>query len=986
MLALPTLVGVLAWPVGLSGEQGGADALAERLLRAPEAERQQLLTHPESGSVEVAQALVGLGMKAKRDADFPRAARAFKAGEAVARRAGAEKELGQALGGMADVLYFQGELARALEAARESLRVRERLGDAPEQAQAWSLIGKVHNALAQYPDALAALQKALDLWTAAGDRRNAARALANIGAIHANYDFDEALRHYEQALQVLEEVGERRAAVNVINNIGFTHNNRGEYRVGLEYCTRALSMAEALGDRVQMAGSLNCMADSHRARGSYAQALGLFHRTLKLSQEIGYKWQTLETLTNIGLVHFAQGEYQAAIHVYKQGLRLNKEMGGTANVAEGLMSIAAAAWRLGDRQRAEANYRESLRVSEREGNQDFVARNLQQLGRMALESGRYAEADRLLKRALETHEALKSQSAIADALNGLAALRLATDRPGEALEMARRSADISGALDQPEARWEAQTLTGIAHRRLGQTDAARREFNEAVAVIEGLRLQLVGRAHGREQFFESKLSPYHELIALTIAGGSAAEALELAERSKARALADLMQAGGVDVNGAMSAADRREEERLRAALASANRKVQAELERNATDTGRLPSLETERRAKRAAYEAFQATVYAKHPELRLQRGGADSFKFAEAVRLIPDTSVAVLEYTVTESQSFLFVLTRDESSPKLASYTLAAGQKSLSDLSRRFRQRLAARDLAYADDARRLYDLLMAQARGQLRGKTRLVVVPDGPLWEVPFQALQDASGRYVIESAAVSYAPSLTVLRETLRRPANGGPLTLLAMGKADFGAKGAGAADSFMSNLGPLPDAERQVRLIGALYGGDRSTTYLGPEAREDRFKAEAPRHAVLHLATHGVLEESSPLYSHVVLSPGPSGSSEDGLLEAWEMLELKLDAHLVVLSACETGRGRIAPGEGIVGTMWAYFVAGSRALLVSQWKVESVSTTELMTAFHRRLAGGGGSKAEQLRQASLEVLREPRYAHPFYWAGFVLVGDPN
>jgi CHAT domain-containing protein len=177
----------------------------------------------------------------------------------------------------------------------------------------------------------------------------------------------------------------------------------------------------------------------------------------------------------------------------------------------------------------------------------------------------------------------------------------------------------------------------------------------------------------------------------------------------------------------------------------------------------------------------------------------------------------------------------------------------------------------------------------------------------------------------------------------------------------------------------------MIAGLYGPERSTTYLGPEAREDRFKQEAPRHAILHVATHGMLDETSPLYSHVVLSPGSGGSSEDGLLEAWEMMGPKLDADLVILSACETGRGQIAPGEGIVGTMWALFVAGSRALLVSQWKVESGSTTELMTAFHGGLLRGDGGKAAQLQRASLALLRQPRYAHPFYWASFVLVGNP-
>jgi CHAT domain-containing protein/tetratricopeptide (TPR) repeat protein len=933
-----------------------------------------------------AQSLLALGDKAKLESDFPRALRAFQAAEAAARRAGAEREIGRALGGTADVLYLQGELARALEAARESLRVRERLGDAGEQADAWNMRGKIKNALAEYPDALASYRKALDLWTAAGDRRSAARATNNIGQVHALLsDPDEALRHYEQALRTFEEIGERRFAATVTNNIGLLYFFRGEYPRALEYCTRSLAMQEALGDRVQIAGSLSCLGNIHGGRGAYAHAIDLFHRILKVSQEIGHKWLTIEAWNNLGLVHFAQGDYRLAIDAYKRSLRLNKEMGGTTNVPDGLMNIAAAAWRLGQLRRAEANYRESLRVSERAGSKAMVANNLHDLGLMALEAGRHAEAGRLLKRALDVREALKDRYGTAESLNGLAGLRLAAGRAGEALDLARRSAEIARTYEQPELRWEAETLSGVAYRRLGQTEAARRSFQQAVEVIDGLRLQVVGPPRGRERFFESKLSPYHELISLAMADGSAGEALEMAERSKARALADLVQSGRVDVGAAMSDGDRREEGRLRSALVSVNQKVQAERAREAPEAARLASLEAERQAKRTAYETFQAAVYAKHPELRLQRGGAAPFTLVEAGGLVPDASVAVLEYAVTEEGSYLFVLTRDRGAPKLDSYRLA-GRRSLSDRARRLRKRLAARDLSFAEDARGLHELLLGPARRSLEGKTHLIVVPDGPLWEVPFQALQDTAGRYVIESAAVSYAPSLTVLRETLRRPASSGRRrTLLAMGKADFGAKGARPALSLMSDLGPLPDAERQVRLIGALYGPDRSSIHLGQEASEDRFKAEAPRHGILHVATHGVLDEASPLYSHVVLSPGEGGSSEDGLLEAWEMADLRLKADLVVLSACETGRGRIAPGEGIVGTMWALFVAGSRSLVVSQWKVESASTTELMTAFHRGLAGGEGGAAAHLRSASLEVLRNPRYTHPFYWAGFVLVGNP-
>ncbi|HYX43107.1 MAG TPA: CHAT domain-containing protein, partial [Pyrinomonadaceae bacterium] len=144
------------------------------------------------------------------------------------------------------------------------------------------------------------------------------------------------------------------------------------------------------------------------------------------------------------------------------------------------------------------------------------------------------------------------------------------------------------------------------------------------------------------------------------------------------------------------------------------------------------------------------------------------------------------------------------------------------------------------------------------------------------------------------------------------------------------------------------------------------------------------------HGVLNNANPMYSHVVLSQTAGNGSEDGLLEAWEIMKLDLKADLVVLSACDTARGRIGAGEGVIGLTWAFFVAGSPTTVVSQWSVESASTTELMLNFHRSLrAPGGGSlyamtKAEALRQAQLKLLRTKRYQHPFFWAGFVVVGD--
>jgi CHAT domain-containing protein len=142
------------------------------------------------------------------------------------------------------------------------------------------------------------------------------------------------------------------------------------------------------------------------------------------------------------------------------------------------------------------------------------------------------------------------------------------------------------------------------------------------------------------------------------------------------------------------------------------------------------------------------------------------------------------------------------------------------------------------------------------------------------------------------------------------------------------------------------------------------------------------ILHFATHGILNNATPMYSHLMLAPGTT--DEDGLLEAWELMQMDLQADLAVLSACETARGKFGAGEGVIGLSWALFVAGVPSTVVSQWKVESAATRDLMIGFHRNLRAANTTKAAALRAAALSVMKRPTTSHPFYWAGFVLVGD--
>jgi CHAT domain-containing protein len=295
----------------------------------------------------------------------------------------------------------------------------------------------------------------------------------------------------------------------------------------------------------------------------------------------------------------------------------------------------------------------------------------------------------------------------------------------------------------------------------------------------------------------------------------------------------------------------------------------------------------------------------------------------------------------------------------------------------KFRSQLASRDLDYRESARAVYARILGPAAPVLRNKKRLVIVPDGPLWELPFQALITPGGKHLIEDATIFYAPSLAAAQtmRTLPRAPADASRTLLAIG----------APAKSAASLPVLPEARRELLEVGQVYGSKTAEVLMSDRADKQRWKAEAPNYRILHIATHGVLDSNNPLSSFFDLNRA-TGDTEDNILEAREILKMNLRADVAVLSACETARGKYRFGEGMIGMSWAFLIAGTPATVVSQWKVDSASTSQLMVAFHKNLKSHAdfSRKADALRTAALALLETPQYRHPFYWAGFVVIGD--
>jgi CHAT domain-containing protein/Tfp pilus assembly protein PilF len=834
-------------------------------------------------------------------------------------------------------------------------------------------------------------QKCLTTFEERGDKKGQAHALHSMAFVHdAERRHQLAVELYEKSLALAQEAGDRKLTALIFNGLGLAHTNLGHYEVGLDFYFKARALSEELGDKGTLNMALNNIGTRYLAQGRYAEALDYLHKSLAVLLEMGasadkrslaYKYQ------NIGLVYRRQGHLDQALAYSRKSLDLLVEADDKFGIANLQNNIGVIYKSQGLYAEALEWFRKALPAYEALNATPGIARVLNNIGDTYRLQGRHDEALEPLMKSLRLRESGKDRGAVTLSLNNLARLYEAQGKYGEMLEVSQRSAKLADDIYSREEIWTAQDNIGRALVGLGKPTEARDSFLAAIAGIEALRREVAGGEQQQQSFLENRLSPWFGMIDVLVSQQKYTEALTFAEQSKARVLLDALQAGRTNLRKSWSKEEQQAEERQRQNLVTLNSQLMTESRRDKPDAARVAELKSAVEKARLEYEDFETRLYVMHPELRLQRGEAPIVKPEELASFVQDSSSALLEYVVDDDKTFLFVVTRRNNDADVRVYTLPLKRDELAKQTEAFRKQLAARDLGFRAAAFKLYESLLKPAETQLRGRTNLIIVPDNTLWDLPFQTLVNSSNRFLIEDAAISYAPSLTVLREMTKRrkveAAHASPPTLLALGNPLVGSETLKRAALTLRDgkLEPLPEAEQEVKALGRLYGASRSKVYIGAEAREDRVKGEASRAKILHFATHGILNNASPMYSHLALAEG--GAGEDGLLEAWELMQLDLRADLVVLSACETARGRIGAGEGMVGLSWAMFVAGVPSIVVSQWKVESAGTRDLMVNFHRGLISSG-AKSAALRQAALKVMKNPETSHPFYWGAFVIVGD--
>jgi CHAT domain-containing protein len=349
----------------------------------------------------------------------------------------------------------------------------------------------------------------------------------------------------------------------------------------------------------------------------------------------------------------------------------------------------------------------------------------------------------------------------------------------------------------------------------------------------------------------------------------------------------------------------------------------------------------------------------------------------------------ILEYVLDEPRSFCLSITRNGTEIT----RLNAGKGEIENLTERYLSNV--RTLKPVSDlAKKLYSILIAPVSAAA-GKSHFIIVPDGGLYLLPFDALEDSGGKPLVESVDVTYVPSASVreilmARKRIRPPTR----TFLGVGDVAYDPTNSNSLTGRLvrglydlagvKQLRNLPGSKQEVIDADRALGGSGSVLLLGPNATTTAFEAEPlGDFSVLHLAVHSIPSTQFPLRAALVLGRNPA-SSQDGLLQEWQITGFSLNADLVTLSACDTGVGRIEGEEGVTDLADAFLFAGAKSVVASLWESDDAYTEALMRQFYQHLAAHE-NKDVALQHAKLDLIHEyGGDAPPFYWAGFILEGE--
>jgi CHAT domain-containing protein/tetratricopeptide (TPR) repeat protein len=919
-----------------------------------------------------------------------------------------------ALARTANAHYLLSDLPKSLALFQQALPLFKATGEKKLQAYVLNECGLIYNSMGDPDKALASYNEALALKREIGDRWGEAATINNIGLYYSSKGFKQrALEYYNQSLQIRREVNDREGEAADLNNLGSVNNSINKKDKAIESYEAAVAIMRAIGDKRSEAVTLSNLGVIYASLGDAGKCLYYYNQALQIHQETGNPQGEAISLNNIGQFYSASGDKQKALEYYTRSLEIRRRIPDKRGIANMLSNIGAVHGSLGDRQKSIEYFEQALEMARSTGDFRLQSGVLSLLGR--------------------TYDGLGDKDRAAQYHNqSLLISRSVNDQAGEAASLATLAQLERDRNNLPVARQQIEAAIEII------------DYLRSSIESQEIRVAYFATVKKYYDFYVDLLMRMHQQNA---AGNYQAEAFQVSERARARMLIETLIEGGAKIREGVDAGLlERERELLKQLSTKADRL--ARLMTGKSEEAQINTARDEIEALRTQVQQLRTRIRLTSPRYASLTQPAP-LSLAEIQKQALDADTLLLEYSLGEERSYLWAITSGaisshslpgrkeiETAAKRLSDLLTARSKEIEFETVEEKQaRVGRADAEFPKAAAALSQLILSPVAKQL-GNKKLLIVSDGILQYIPFAALpvadrQPAAGDYrplIVdhEVTSIPSASTLVVMRRELsgRKPA---PKNIAVLAdpvfatsdprcKAEVAKKAAAKSPDLMAQrrglaeltnedmlkairdvglidnslqLPRLPGTRHEAEAIGALVARTNVKAVLDFEAsREAAMSRELSQYRYVHIATHGVVSSRYPEWSGLVFSlVDRDGQPREGILRAQDIYNLSFPAELVVLSSCRTGLGQNIRGEGIVGLTRSFMYAGAARVMVSLWAVQDGSTARLMTQFYKDLLGAKPSHpAAALRAAQLSMLKDRQFSAPYYWAAFILQGEPN
>lgn len=822
---------------------------------------------------------------------------------------------------------------------------------------------------------------------------------------HANY---LSLEKFEQAIFLGRETGFPDIELKCFRQMGETYWQMGRLNLFLESNKKGLEISNRINHKIEKGKFLNNIGVYYQKQNDYSLALIYYENALSLIKAMDDQPTEAECLSNIGILYLDLGDPTKAHQYLLSALELDKKVGDIDSISKDMANIGSVYLRRGidgqnshDLLRALDVFRSCLSLRGIEKTNSLIKyAALNNIGIIQSELKDYPNARDNFSSAMKIVEKGNYLSQKCQIINNIAASFVYENKIDDAIEYYSKALEIGSEHSLENILMESCLGLGQCYEIKGEYSSSISFYKRSIEAMENVWDRIPSEFF-KIGFARNKMHAYQRIIKILVSLHSAnphmaslEEIFNFVERAKARAFLENIRETWEDGNRRTNASFNELQQEISKNISLLYRKL-ISYKLNVESKQQINN-ELEREEERYIRLVSETKTEARNKGLKITK---EICSISQIQNQIIDDQTVILEYFIEEKESYLIIITR-----KTAKLCVVAGRNDLEKSLRAYIKLFSFHsndNRVGVEAAKRIgKELIPLEKDGLLEEAKALIVIPDGILHYLPFETLRASIGHgsgYLVEKLVISYCPSassLFVLKQ--QKKPNVRQRALLAVGgpnyKIPLTSEHEITKKDVLSQLyneqgfrfSSLPFSKREVLEIGKLFAKNERTILVGEKASEEAIK-KLPliEYRLIHFACHGFLDERIPFRSALILSLNAQ-QEDDGYLQMREIYGLTLNADLVVLSACQTGNGILERAEGPMGLARPFFYAGARSVIASLWSINDKTTVFFMKEFYRNLVEGyAAGKALQLTK--IRMLNSA-WSHPFYWAGFILNGDPT